>query len=424
MLIYGTIIWLLLIGILTWRDEKRRLVYLAMALPTYLIRLKVFNIPTTWLELAIYVVVALWVIKIIWRRQRNKWWQSLTAYKYPLLLMAVGLIMGTAISLDLTRSLGIIKGWFFDPLLLFILITNTDHADHPKIEFNNVVFGLWLSGVVLAGAAIGQVITGHFATLDQRASAWFGSANYLALYLIPIMILVLGWWKEIKRGYSQWIVSVGWLMMLVALYFTYSYAGWLALFVAVAGLIWVVSKNKPWLLGVGLALAVFVVSQWHLPKFQQMLDLVGRSSTHVRLQVWQTSLLMIKEHWLTGIGLGLFEQRYPEFANRLFRPPLELVMLHAHNLFLYFWINTGLIGLIGFLGILGIFFIQIAQTWRARHDLIVASVGAAMLAILVHGLLDTPYWKNDLAAVFWMVVALGAILNREACGGKNLSNRY
>ena len=421
MLVFGTIIWVLAIASLTWWDEDRSSQYLAMALPTYLIRLQIFNIPTTWLELAIYAVVTIWLIKT-WRRGKLPSWRGFKDYQWPLGLLAVGLIIGTIFSANPIESLGIIKGWFFDPLLIFFLITNS--RNHPKIEFNNLVFGLWVSGTVLAIAAVGQVVTGHYITVDQRASAWFGSANYLSLYLVPIMILVLGWWREIKLCYSQWIIAGGWLLMLVALYFTYSYAGWLALLAALTVWFWLISKYKYWLIGLGLGMAGLIASQWHLPKFQQMLDLAGRSSSHARLETWQTALLMIKEQWLSGIGLGQFEQRYPEFASRLFHPPVQLVMLHAHNIFLSFWLNVGLIGLAGFLGILVVFFTKIVRGWWQRHDLMLLGVGVTMIAILAHGLLDTPYWKNDLAAVFWIVVALGALLSRETHGRENLPDRH
>lgn len=414
---------MLAIGGLTWWNEDRGLQLLAITLPTYLIRLQVFNIPTTWLELAIYTVTAIWLIKL-WRRGGTIKWQAIRDYQWPLGVLIVGLIMGTLVSADPLGSLGIIKGWFFDPLLLFWLITNSRQAQSPKIEFNNIVFGLWISGVIVALVAVGQVVTGHYITLDQRASAWFSSANYLSLYLVPIMILVLGWWHDIKSGYRRWVVAGGWLLMLIALYFTYSYAGWLALLIALAIWFWLTSKYKYWLIGLGVGFVGLVASQWQLPKFQQMLDLAGQSSSHARLEVWQTALLMIKEHWWTGIGLGQFEQRYVEFASRIFHPPVQLVMLHAHNLLLAFWLNAGLLGLLGFFGILIIFFTQVIRTWSHRRDPLLTSVGIAMIAILAHGLLDTPYWKNDLAAVFWIVVALGELLSRETHGRENLSDRH
>ncbi|MFH0912388.1 MAG: O-antigen ligase family protein [Patescibacteria group bacterium] len=421
----ATGIWVLLVGYLAWRYPHWIMELLAIALPMYLLRLKLFGIPTTWLELAIYAVFAVWVLRGYLRPQ---WWEPLFLYWQPLLLIGIGLVVGTVVSTEPLVSLGIIKGWFIDPLLLFILITNSTHKRFsPTTEFNYVVFGLWFSGVVLAVVALYQTISGNFITVDQRASAWFSSANYLSLYLVPIMVLVMGWWKHLESSvqptWSRWIIWVGWGLMAGALYFTFSYAGWLALLIGLAVWgYWSFPKVKWWLIWAG-GVVLVILSQWQSFKFRQTFDLIGRSSSHVRIQVWQTALLMIKEHWLTGIGLGLFEQRYLEFASRLFHPPLELIMLHAHNIFLQFWVNTGIIGFIGFVWLLAKW---ARQMWPfvvhyKRYEII--TLTAAMVALLVHGLFDVAYWKNDLSALFWIIVALGAILTQSTHGRENLSHR-
>jgi len=30
-----------------------------------------------------------------------------------------------------------------------------------------------------------------------------------------------------------------------------------------------------------------------------------------------------------------------------------------------------------------------------------------MIVLLVHGLVDTPYFKNDLSVLFWLIIGLG-----------------
>ena len=37
---------------------------------------------------------------------------------------------------------------------------------------------------------------------------------------------------------------------------------------------------------------------------------------------------------------------------------------------------------------------------------------AMMVCILVHGLVDTTYWRNDLAVVFWAVIAANFYLSK------------
>jgi len=423
----ATGVWILLVGYFAWRYPHWVLQLVAIVLPSYLLRLKIFGIPTTWLELTVYTVFIIW----IWRGYlRAQWWRPLSLYWQPILLIGVGLIVGTVVSTDLFLSLGIIKGWFIDPLLLFILINNSVNRNHPETVFNYMILGLWFSGTILAVIALYQVISGNFITVDQRASAWFSSANYLSLYLVPIIVLVIGWWRNINTIYQkatrtiyfQKIIGGGLLLMISALYFTFSYAGWLALFLGVL-VFWLLTNpigkmGWLWLVGIGL----IIISQLQTPKFQQMLDFVGRSSSHVRLQVWQTALLMIKEHWVTGIGLGLFEKRYLEFATKIFYPPIELLMLHTHNIIFQFWVNTGLIGVTGFIWLVGVF---LSRLWRVvvlKHSL-ATIIFSAMVALLIHGLFDGAYWKNDLSMLFWIIIALGSILINQTNGRQKLSNR-
>ena len=111
-----------------------------------------------------------------------------------------------------------------------------------------------------------------------------------------------------------------------------------------------------------------------------------------------------------------------EFAKRLFENPFEQYTLHAHNVFLHFWINTGTIGLIGFVVLVVKFFKQTLVAFKQQRNILLGSVIAAMVALLVHGLFDAAYWKNDLSVLFWTVLAFGIILSRNSNGGKERTN--
>ena len=43
--------------------------------------------------------------------------------------------------------------------------------------------------------------------------------------------------------------------------------------------------------------------------------------------------------------------------------------------------------------------------WARKLEILGAM--ASMAALLVHGLVDVPYFKNDLALLFWIIYALG-----------------
>lgn len=407
-------IFLLVFAAVGWRNLRAATYIILVCLPLYLVKFKFGPIPTTLLELMIYITVLVWLLRWLLKKAEINW-LALRYYASPLLFIGMGLLLGLVVSTDKSLSLGIIKGWFFDPILLFALMTSTLSL---RLHVKKAIVALMLPSVVLAAWAIYQVVTHRFITVDDRASAVFASANYLALFVVPIMVLALGLLHSAGRRLRWWVVAA-WLVVAVGLYFTRSYAGWLGLLVGTA--MFVLLTTRWWLAATGIvgAFAITVLSQWQHPKFQQMLDLVGRSSSHVRLQVWQTALLMIKENYLTGIGLGLFEQRYLEFAKRLFNPPIELRMLHSHNIILQFLVNTGLFGVLGFAWILLNFTYQGLRGLAAKRDPLRIAVISAMVALLTHGMLDLAYWKNDLSALFWVVVAFGIILSPPITHARN-----
>jgi O-antigen ligase len=82
---------------------------------------------------------------------------------------------------------------------------------------------------------------------------------------------------------------------------------------------------------------------------------------------------------------------------------------YAHNIFLTTWSELGLIGLAAFAVI---FFGLIWRAWRSSGsatDLyrpLLWGIFAAWVVFVIHGLVDSPYWKNDLSLEFWILAAL------------------
>ena len=149
-------------------------------------------------------------------------------------------------------------------------------------------------------------------------------------------------------------------------------------------------------------------------KFQTFLD-SPRSSLESRLMIWQSAWTIIKDHSLIGIGPGMFQKYYLDYQAK-FPPYLEWAVPQPHNIFLAFWLQTGLLGLIGFIWLLFRFFESVTPNRSDTPQKISKKLSlvlmAAMIYILIHGLVDTPYWKNDLSIIFWLLIALNYKANR------------
>lgn len=395
------ILCILLFLAMSWYSMRMALFGLILLVPIYILRLDLGPIPTNLWELLVAWVFLVQVIRkpleLIAAFQR-----FIRPIFWPLLLIFAGLAIGLLVTPDLFLTAGIIKGWFVAPILFYILLC----LNLKKEDLVPATVALLFSTLPIALAALDQVVTRQFMTNDGRASAWFASANYLTLYLVPICLVSIHLWSELSRK-RRWILVFVWAANLLAIYFSFSFGGWLALIASLAiGIIWYrFDLFKKWLLPTILAGALAVTLLYFTnERFATMLNLAEKSSASIRLQVWAAALLMIKENFFIGLGAGSFTLNYQQYVLRLFNPPIEYAILHPHNLAFQILISSGLAGLLGFVWLFILYFKKIVL-----KNPLTLGLFMAMVAILVHGLVDTPYFKNDLAALFWILFAFNTI---------------
>jgi O-antigen ligase len=160
-----------------------------------------------------------------------------------------------------------------------------------------------------------------------------------------------------------------------------------------------------------LLVSVFVIDP---SKLSAVFQFGMRNSSSVRVEVYTIAVNLIRENWLTGIGPGQFPAYYQfESVRILGHVPYEWNMLHPHNLYLAFWLNLGLAGIVSLIWLVWLMFMECLKYMRAfafgaiKEVPKIKIIGfTLMLAILVHGFLDTPFFKNDLALLFWLIAAV------------------
>lgn len=391
----------------------RFVVLFPLLFPLYLFRGVLFGVPVTFPEL----ILGFLFLYFLFDHEPFRWseWRKL----WPVGLFLVAAILGMivvpkqAFMVDgsefptVVKALGILKGWILAPLLYFVMARSVFREKPSLIAW--ALRSLLASGAVLSVLALQQVVTGHFLTPDGRASGPFESANYLALYLGPPLVYgVFALFAARTRG-DRVFLSIATGFCALGLFFTASYAAFIAVFAALfVGLLVFLRRSSRRLFygAIGGALVfglLLVLSQLGSDKFAQFLDFSVRSSSSVRIQVYTIALYLIQQHPLLGIGLGQFEQQYQAVAQAaLGQAPFEWNMLHPHNLFLATWLSMGVLGLVSLLALF-----WKAFPWLFEKDHQERSLAALMLVvILIHGFFDTPYFKNDLAFEFWLLMAI------------------
>lgn len=380
--------------------------WLLFMLPAYLIRVSIFGIPTTALELGIYLVFGWWLIEVLSKRCQFKWNNY---YWLAIAWIVVGLV-SVSVSDDKIASLGLWKGWIVDPILLMVVVSQIVKQDW---QIDLLVDGLnWLVGM-LGLVGLVQVLFGVVTTGDGRLAVFWQSPNYLAMLLVPLLIVVLA---KLVKGKPSWWGIVFWMLGLAALIFSASYVGIGSLLLGIVFLIgfwWLKDVNKM-MLGVLVVVTLvsgFFITQFGTDRLSSMIDLSQRSSVSVRLEVWQIGWHMVQENPIWGVGLGNFEEKYMEYAPLVFHPPMEWRMLHAHNLYLNSWLEMTVFGLIVMMAIILLWWSGLFKM-RESQNYVVAGIMAVLLAWAIGGLFDTPYYKNDLAVVFWVLFGISLVIEK------------
>jgi len=310
----------------------------------------------------------------------------------------------------LFRALGIFKSWFVFPILFGYILFRASRY-HFSIE--KLIFVFTISFLPISILSSLGWIFGSGMTYDGRLEGIFNSPNALAMYLTPVAILS---WYFFRTHPSRFPFIIYNLSSIILLFLTRSYSAWiavsLALFFFEAMGNRVSLKRFAALFGIFLMLSCLVtLSQKDSPRFAQFFSPDSRSSFASRVMIWKSAEKMIADSPLFGIGPGNFQSCYLAYQ-RYFPPYLEWSAPEPHNIFLAFWLESGLLGLLAFCFLIGwwfqTLFLALKTTKKERQQTLLALM-AIMIAIIIHGFFDTPYWRLSLAYIFWIVFFLGIL---------------
>jgi O-antigen ligase len=372
--------------------------------PAYTIRWRVGPLPTTLLELAIAVTFAAFVVESIRLGSRPAWWTNVTL---PAFVFLIAGAISVIVPPDHRAAAGLFRAYVVEPIAFGFVVMNAITTARRALA---VAAGLALGGAV-AGLAnsivvIGALLHHTYDVAQTPPVVIYNTANAVALYLVPLVAfagaVVLHWPGRKERILAGAFVAVGVFCVLLS----FSRGGYLALAAVAVGLA-LSHRRGWWLIGAGAVVAAGLLL---IPAFRRRIEteinfgdphntLVGRS------HLWDATFQMLRDHPVFGAGLSGFATAIAPYWNATHPDRFT----YPHNIVLNFWTETGILGLVAFAAIVGA---AIARAWRGwrRSDnewrVIHLGVFVALVAVLVHGLVDVPYWKNDLSLEFWALLGL------------------
>lgn len=376
-------------------------------LPTYLIRFFLGYLPSTVLELSFIALVLVWLVKYAkadWRLIKK------IVIGYGWLFVLIGLfwlasVIGIFVSEDYFGAAGLWRAYFLEPIILFFILLGRG----KQIKNQDLILFLILSTLSISIFAIVQKFTGWaIATPEwtnlatRRVTSFFSSPNAVGLYLTPVVVLIISFLisQSDKNKASKYVCWLSLVVSLLALLFTKSEGAWVSLVSGLVVFIFLLGYRKFVVLIVMVSMIFIVLT----PSLRQAVSFQDRASYN-RLLLWGYSwnyLVKSPTNFVFGSGLR-------QFYDKIQKPVHDWSKIeghiYPHNIFLNFWTEIGLLGMLSFIGIMG-YLVYLANQIRKEQIIFGSGLIAMLVVFLVHGLVDVPYFKNDLAFLFWIIVGL------------------
>lgn len=249
--------------------------------------------------------------------------------------------------------------------------------------------------------------------------------NLFGGYLIVCFSSILAYTAlafESKHKKSFIIGLIFLLVTALTIFFTGCRGAYLALFVIIVGVFFasyqIIKENeslkKYWQIAAGSIVAVgslvILCTPSILKRIMSIFIMREDSSTSFRMNVYNSSIQMLHDNWLFGIGVG----------NKTFREVYGLYMmsgfdaLSSYCVFLEMAVESGVFALLAYLIFLYILLSGSIKAFLNNSDfkyrVIVFSAAISIIAVMVHGLFDTIYFRPQIQFVYWIMVSILVVL--------------
>ncbi|HUY97011.1 MAG TPA: O-antigen ligase family protein [Verrucomicrobiae bacterium] len=371
------------------------------ASPSYVVKYLIDGqLPTDLLEIFLGAAI---LVALVATRGLVPWRNP---YTWPAALLLAAATIEVVVSPSVREALGLWKDYFVEPMLAALVIAALART---RARARLLLAGLGIAGLIAAGANLGNdlaLLTQHGFHVLTPPVVIYDSPNAIPLYLVPLDAIALAlllfsddWRERLACGLFLVVTAAAVLL-------SFSRAGWIALAAVVVFVaLFTAYRWQTVLAVVGVAIVAVVSSPGVRQRILVEFSVGSRhNSASTRIELWRSTLNLLRHHPLTGSGLAGFKQALLPYQVKGY----VTGSIYPHDIILNFWVETGLLGLIAFAWLVA----AVARTSfgglrrdRWTRALCIGVLGL-LVAVLVHGAVDVPYFKNDQALAFWAILGL------------------
>lgn len=298
-----------------------------------------------------------------------------------------------------------------------------------KYEFNNkkqinillrcyIGISLVLSCIGIVQYFTGYALDGPFIIAYElgksvRIASTLYNPNAYGAYLILIIfpLIMLGIYEKNKKKKIGYILLS--ILVFTNLLMTFSRNAVLGFGLGLLVLVLIYSAKLIFALGGFGVIIFFIPSVLHRIK-----GITNLSENELRIKLWKTALMMIKEHPFLGVGNGNYVTRYNEYVNKYKELKYYSYQNYpTHNSYLKLQSELGILGIVSFLGVIITSLFKIRKLYNTTEDKFhrpfYMGVMASMIAFLFMNLSDNLFFVPKATTYFWFLLATAEALSNQ-----------
>lgn len=371
------------------------LIFNLIFLQSYLIRFKIVFYPTNLQEILIAITYIPFLILIFQKKIKIK--IPKIAISFFILFISASILVPIY---DKEFFFRYWKFLIFATALIFLFINTFQKNTEKEKAITFLSIGASIFGVF----SIIYNLSGFNNTFDYRLIGPLDSAVYLAVYTAPLFIFnIVKFTETLKKPYYKNKYGILSLILGIVLLLTKSMGAIVA--VSAVVFIFLIKKFGKNLFNSKLKkaiLAIFFICLSSVVFYTKILPTIQTtwSSLDERNEIYITAKYILKEpkNAILGVGLGQFQYHYAENVEKAINnKALDKNVLQPHNIYLLFIFNFGILGAFFLTALIFYTIRSIFYEKTSSYKLIMALL---ISYFLIHGILDTPFIKNDLFFLF------------------------
>lgn len=383
---------------------------LGLSLPFFLFPKKLGGMAFSMSELILLAILAgasIYAVRRWLSGHRRPLAEMTTPLDRPIALFLAAALLSLLVSEVLRVSLRDLRTLILEPVAAFYLAT---WFLRDRRDLAWLLAGLLLGGAAAAAMGLYQYLfTEHVVAVEgaKRVLGPYLSPNHMGLYLgrtLPMALALLLFVPGLRAPAALLAAFPA-----VALLLTFSVGAWLATLLATCTVVLLWQRRAlPALAAGAVVLAVAAVPLFSVERVSSHFS-ISRGTSFIRLNLWQSSIQMIRDHPLLGVGMDNFLYHY-RGGYLLEGAVAEPNLSHPHNLVLNFWLQMGVLGVVAAGWLLAALAQEWLRLWRMPLPLLeralLAGIAGATVDLLAHGMVDNSYFLVDLAFHFWLLAGI------------------